>query len=58
MTEELKPLNMKVPDAVRQKLDELTKKLSINRTAVLVMAVNEYHAQQILNAPILRRPAV
>ena len=48
---DLKSLNMKVPAPVLVKLAELSDALSINRTAALVMAVNEYHAKHVPPPP-------
>lgn len=43
-------LNLTVPNSTQIKLRELADTLGINKTAALVMAVNEYHDAKVKRA--------
>lgn len=47
MPEQTSKLNLTVPNSIQVKLRELADALGINKTAALVMAVNEYHAVKV-----------
>lgn len=57
MSDEKKKLNLTVPIAIHDRIEELATILSVNKTSALCMAVNAYYMEQVMLISRLRQPA-